>query len=283
VTLVKKILKKLDKQEKEEGKLPLLLEFYRKLLLIQSRVEKHINVSKPALSSKDSNKRMERGLPLVSFTNLILDWPLLRNVFVEVIAAFAEYPQLFGEIPEKLKGPKAGRLLTQKVVKAWFEGKELPATILAGITNENLLQALIQATLRPFMISYSQALINSVDQKRWRRRYCPICGGSPDLAFLDKERGSRWLLCSRCDTAWLFQRLECSYCGTQDQNTISYFTDDEGVYRLYVCEKCKRYMKTIDLRQAKSEVFLPLERFHTLDLDSQARKNGYIPPGKTAN
>ena len=278
----REIIKKLDEQEKEEGSLPLLLEFYRKLLRIQSIATKRIGTPKPGLSSEANDKRTKNELPLLGFANLALDWALVREIFVEVTTAFADYPKLFGEIPEKLRDPKSGRLLTKKAVKAWFEGNKLPSAILAGSAEENLMQAIIHATLKPFLASYARVLIKSVDQERWRRRYCPICGGSPDFSFLDKERGSRWLLCSRCDTEWLFQRLECPYCGTQDQNNMAYFTDDGGLYRLYVCERCKNYLKAIDLRQAKSEVLLPLERLYTLDIDSQAQQHGYHPCGKSA-
>ena len=141
------------------------------------------------------------------------------------------------------------------------------------------MQAIIQATLKPFLVSHAKALIDFIDQERWRRRYCPICGGRPDFAFLDNEQGTRWLLCSRCDAEWLFQRLQCPFCGTHDQKALAFFTDDAGLYRLYVCEQCKHYLKTIDLRQAKSEVLLPLERFDTLGMDTQAQQQGYSPYG----
>ena len=58
-------------------------------------------------------------------------------------------------------------------------------------------------------------------------------------------------MCSKCAAEWLFQRLECPYCGTQDQNTLAYFTDDKGLYRLYICEHCRHYLKAIDLRQTR--------------------------------
>ena len=277
-----KILKKLVELEKEEGSLPLLLEFYRELLQIQSRTQKRIGTPEPGLSRKAISQRIEKGQPLIGFDELALDWALVRDVFVEITAAFASYPQLFGETPERLRKPGAGRLLTKKAVKAWFTGKELPPMLLDGIS-ENLIQSIIQATLQPFLASYAQALIGSVDQKFWRRGYCPICGGSPDLAFLEKEYGARWLLCSRCDSKWLFQRLECPYCGNQEQKTLAFFTDDTELYRLYVCEQCKCYLKAIDLRKTESEVPLPLERFYTLDLDLQAKEYGYSPcPKPTA-
>ena len=87
--------------------------------------------------------------------------------------------------------------------------------------------------------------------------------------------GLRGLLCSRCDAEWLFQRLQCPYCGTQNQAALAYFTDDEGVYRLYVCEQCHKYIKTIDLRHTESEVLV--ERVLTLDMDRQAQEKGYKP------
>jgi len=271
------LIRKLEEQEKEEGTLPLLLKFYRELLHIQSRANKHIGAPEPDLSEEAIRQRIQQGLPLLRFDNLALDWPLVRDVFVEVTAAFAKYLELFGEVPEKMKGPGAGRFLTKKAVKAWFARVELPSTTFAGVASDNLKQALIHATLKPYLTSYYKALIGFVDQESWRRRYCPICGGSPDFAFLDKERGSRWLLCSRCDTEWIFQRLECPCCGTQDQKALAYFSDDKGLYRLYVCEQCKQYLKTIDLRQTESEVSLPLERFYTLDMDAQAQEHGYSP------
>ena len=125
--------------------------------------------------------------------------------------------------------------------------------------------------------------MGNVDQERWRRGYCPVCGGSPDFAYLDKERGSRWLVCSRCDTEWLFQRLQCPYCNTQDQNQLAYLTDNDGRYRLYVCDNCQQYLKAIDLQRAKGEVIIYLERLFTLYLDAQAREYGYSRSARPSN
>jgi FdhE protein len=191
-----------------------------------------------------------------------------------VIAVFAQYPGLFGKIPDRLKTPKAGRFLTKKAVKAWFTGTELPATLREGIS-DNLLQTLIQATMQPFLNKHALALTDSIPKDAWRRSYCPICGGSPDLAYMEKEVGERWLVCSRCDSEWIYQRLQCPYCHNQDQSALSFFEDEPGLYRLYVCNRCHCYLKTIDLRKAESEVLMPLERLYTLDLDYQAREKGY--------
>lgn len=271
------ILRKLEEWGQKEEINPKLIDFYRKLFDIQSRAERRIGTPEPGLTKQNISELIEHGLPLIGFDDLALDWSLLQDIFAEVTGAFATYPELFGKFPESLKEAEPCPSLPKEIAKAWFEGGRLPS--LTGVDNlsEHLLEAIIHATLKPFLVSYSKVLLGLVNQERWRCGYCPICGGNPDFAFLDNERGARWLLCSRCDAEWLFQRLECPYCGTQDQNALVYFTNDEGLYRLYICEKCKRYLKAIDLRQAKSEVLLPLERLITFALDAQAQEYGYSP------
>jgi len=272
------ILKRLEEEGGKRGLPPRFLEFYKRLFHIQSGAEKRIGKAKPSLKTEVINERIEHGLPLISFGELALDWSVLKDIFTEVTATFADYPDLFGELPKSLREPKSHPSLPKKVVKAWFERTRLPSLIPVDDVNEYLLlEAIIHATLSPFLVSHSKALLGLVDQERWRREYCPICGGQPDFAFLDKERGARWLLCSRCDTEWLFQRLQCPYCGTQNQDSLAYFTDDKGAYRLYVCEQCHKYIKAIDLRCTESEVSLPLERVFTVDMDRQAQEKGYQP------
>jgi len=270
------ILSRLEERERKEGVLSPLLTFYQKILRVQARVESKIaSLLKPSISSEAIAKRIGNGKSMIAFDELALDWPLLRETFNEVAATFAEYPKLFGQPPAKIKNSGDRRLLTKQAVKAWFKGTRVPAIELDDEVSEPLFSAMVQATLKPFLTSHAKTLAGLYDQERWRRQYCPICGGSPDFALLDKELGTRWLLCSRCDTEWVFQRLECPYCGTQDQESLAYFTDDKGLYRLYVCEQCHRYLKTIDSRQTESEILLPLERLYTLDLDRQAQEQGY--------
>jgi len=272
-----KILKRLQEWEEKEGSLPKLLEFYQRLLGIQSGVKSPFDLAKLGLSEEAISNRRGHGSPLLSFDDLSIDWALLQSIFEEVTTLFTDYTEIFGEIPENLKDVSPDPTILKEVTKAWFEGASLPLQMPINGANEALWELIIDATLRPFLVSHCEALLSSVNQEQWRRGYCPICGGNPDFAFLDKERGARWLLCSQCDAEWLFQRLECPYCGTKEPSSLAYFTDDKGLYRLYVCQKCRHYLKAIDLRRADYEVLLPLERFLTLNIDSQAQQNGYSP------
>jgi formate dehydrogenase maturation protein FdhE len=272
------IISFLEEKERKEGTLPELLKFYQQLLRVQSQVEKKLSSRlEPSLSREAINKRIDNGVPLISFNELAFDWQLLAATFAEIKTVFANHAGLFNFSSGRLAELGADALLTRQVLKPWFEKQKLPAKIPRNV-DRKLLNSIVHATMKPFLTSHARKLIDSIDQERWRRSYCPICGGSPDFASLDTERGSRWLLCSRCDTEWVFQRLQCPYCNTQDQNDLSYLTDDTGQYRLYTCEQCHQYLKTIDRRQTEGQVILlPIERFLTLDMDRQAIEMGYKP------
>ncbi|MFH1003305.1 MAG: formate dehydrogenase accessory protein FdhE [Chloroflexota bacterium] len=266
-------LKDLETRGRETGILPELIGFYRELWLWQNQAEEGLGTV-TAADLQSAAERLPQGLPLLSFDRLTLDWSRLPERFGEATAIFARYPALFGKIS---RNGTAGAVkpFTPAVARKWFEGSDLGAAAKAADLSPALLESIIHATLKPYLVSHSRTAISLVDQENWRRGYCPVCGGRPDLAFLSAANGSRWLVCSRCDAEWLFQRLECPYCGTTDQSALAYLPDETGRYRLYVCENCRRYLKTIDLRQAGTGVVLPLERLFTLDLDRQARDSGY--------
>lgn len=254
---------------------PQLMEFYKELRSIQSKVEQSPARSQSELGRETILKRLEQKSPLLLFDELELDWSLIGDTFSQIIALVARYPELFGPPTGHLEVIDFSDLQLQASAKAWYEGKELPVAPNAAGGNKYLVAFAIQNTLKPFLADYAKSMLSQVSQEKWRQGFCPICGGSPDFACLDKENGTRWLLCERCDTSWLFQRMQCPYCGNQDQATLSYFTSDDGLYRLYVCEGCKKYLKTIDLRQTEKEADLPLERLLTLGIDLKAREYGY--------
>ncbi len=276
-----KTLKRLEEWQAKAEPLPELVEFYQKLLDIQSGAEGRAGIPAQHLDSKAISERLDSGSPLVSFAELDLDWPLLEDIFAEVATTFAHYPQLFGALPDSVISTGKGELLKEAVM-AWFEGASPPAALLATGVSEPLLADIIQATLKPLLVGYSKALLGSIKQETWRRGYCPICGGNPDFTLLHKDYGERWLLCSRCDSQWVFQRLQCPYCGNQNQDTLAYFSNDAGLYRLYVCDQCQQYLKAIDLRKTEEEVIISLERLFTLGIDVQAQEHGYSHSGAVA-
>lgn len=134
-------------------------------------------------------------------------------------------------------------------------------------------KVLIRLGLSPYLQRAAEIILPLLGLSHWRRGYCPVCGGQPHFSALRRE-GERSLLCSRCSAEWPFARMQCPFCGNADHNQLAYYPSEDGVYRLYVCRACHRYLKTIDLRQAEGHV-LAVEPILTVGMDLSARKEGY--------
>lgn len=266
----------LDHLAEAEQPLPSSLEFYQSILTTQQKY------SVPELSNLATRmepiaiQRLREGKPLLSFKDLQLNWQDVQLLFHEIAAITEDYLSPSEPEREELPSFDSNLKLLQDTVKIWFAaGSRHRKSVARSSEIEPLVSNILQATMLPSLAAHAHALLPFVVQEQWYKRYCPVCGGEPDFAFLDKERGSRWLLCSRCNAHWIFVRLACPFCDNQDMNALAYFTDEASLYRLYVCEKCRRYIKAIDLRKTEADVLLPLERILTLDLDRQAHESNY--------
>lgn len=262
----------------KEGSLPRFMELYRDLLRLQVEAQSRVRVPEPDLAEGAVADKLRQSIPLLAFDKVAFDWALVQEVFESVARVFTEHGVCDPAEGEGFRGLVADTSALQQAVKAWYQGQSLSVIAGGQGISEGRLAAALQAALHPFLAAHAEQWSALVVQELWRRRYCPLCGGKPNLAFLDKESGARWLLCSRCDAQWLFQRLECPFCGTHRQDSLAYFTDGEGLYRLYTCDECRSYIKAIDLRRAESEALLPLERLVTVEMDRQAEEAGYRFP-----
>jgi FdhE protein len=71
-------------------------------------------------------------------------------------------------------------------------------------------------------------------------------------------------------------RLICAFCGNTDQESLRYlYSESEKGYRIDVCGKCKKYLKTVDSREISHEIVPVVEDIATLHLDMVAEEEGY--------
>jgi FdhE protein len=73
----------------------------------------------------------------------------------------------------------------------------------------------------------------------------------------------------------MYRRGECTFCGNSEKDTFAYYLGDDEVYRLYVCDECKRYLKVLDGRETSGKPVLPVQRIITIGMDISARQAGY--------
>jgi FdhE protein len=99
----------------------------------------------------------------------------------------------------------------------------------------------------------------------------------PILSILESD-GVRSLICGFCWYAWSVKRGFCPFCENQENKQLHYFfSEEEEEYRVYLCDNCNKYIKTIDTRKAARMIYPPLEQVLTLHLDFKAQEEGFEP------
>ena len=122
-------------------------------------------------------------------------------------------------------------------------------------------------------------LVNTaaVEKAGWSEGYCPICGKEPKIGEIRAEEdGRRYLFCNQCGFKWHFRRIKCPFCGNDEQHSLAYFAvEGEERHRVDVCNKCRRYIKIVELPKSSEEPNLDVEDIATLHLDMIAYDEGY--------
>ncbi len=246
------VLAALEAAKAEHPDLVLFLDFRRDLLLAQSTAV----ASSLSFDATTVRTRLQADQPVLTLDDLALDETIFTDLLRQVDEVMRRYQ---GNWPTALPD------LAPNAVRAWYAQEEI---------HDEQAAFLIAEAMRPFLIQAAKMVRPHLDGIEWYRQYCPACGGAPDFATLERESGARLLFCSRCDTGWRYKRIGCSFCDTEDLR-MAYYPSDDGVYRLYVCDACRRYLKVVDLRQTRRALMLPVERVLTVDMDLAAREAGY--------
>jgi FdhE protein len=250
------------------------------IALLEAQMAVEIPPVEVKLSGFEATERRRQGLPLVTGRELALDWPLFAGLFTQVCGVSAkDRPDLAESLAEMAAVPEEN----PEQLQAWVAQFMAECALGDDVDPSGLITFALTHTLKPFLRRYAEAYASLVDERGWKRNYCPVCGGQPDMASLGsshhrpgptEEEGTRYLLCSRCDNEWSYTRLGCPFCEEKDHDKIHYFQEEKDPHRLYVCDSCQRYLKTIELGSG-ARVLLPVERILTAGMDLSAREAGY--------
>jgi FdhE protein len=254
----------------EDSDLSGYFEFHRTLYEALASAKAGISASLEMVDGDALQARLLEGLPMLSFDQLPLEAERFSELASEVAGLLEEHePDMAGQATCD-DGTSCLALARQR-----FEDMQARSSEHGESGEATLAEVSVDLALNPYLEWAAEFVLPHVDQQRWKRKYCPVCGGSPDFSYLEEDAGTRYLLCSRCSSSWLYHRLGCPFCGTSDHTKVSYYLGDDNAYRLYVCQACQRYLKTIDLRGLARQVQFPVERVSTLSMDVAAHEAGY--------
>jgi len=139
----------------------------------------------------------------------------------------------------------------------------------------------VEAILQPFVeraadASQGQGFEASATQQD--EGTCPSCGDRPVVGVLREEGhgARRSLVCARCATEWAYRRVACPGCGERQFDALPVYTAEQFAHiRVEACDRCRRYLKTIDL--SKDGLAVPqVDDLASVSLDLWARAEGYV-------
>lgn len=106
---------------------------------------------------------------------------------------------------------------------------------------------------------------------------CRACGSRPVVATLQDltdALGSRSVVCGLCATEWRIDRLRCVHCGEKEADRLLIHTAESLPHvRVEECLSCKRYVKSVDLRE-RGDAIPVVDELATVELDLWARERG---------
>ena len=112
-------------------------------------------------------------------------------------------------------------------------------------------------------------------------RFCPACGGAPQVSvFVDSGEalvtGQRRLVCARCANEWVYPRVTCVACGETESSKLVVLADPQQLphLRIDACERCKRYIVSVDARLEGHAVPV-VDELAAIPLDITAAERGF--------
>ena len=256
-----------------------MLDFYGKVFGLQEQAKADIDPEPIRLSPATVAERRQNGRPLVDASDLAFD-PVSAERLLEQLCGLAV------DHPTEMKASAAA--VSRAVACGDLDPQELFARLLNGDdpyfqdtaarigSDPRTMAFLAYNSIQPSVEMRAAQLATYLDPESVRRKGdCPVCGSPPVLAVLVEE-GQRVLSCRFCRHQWRAPRIFCVFCGNTKTAELAYFfAKEEDDLRTDVCERCRRYIKTVDRRKVSRPLFPPLEQVASLHLDMIAAEKGY--------
>jgi len=253
-----------------------LLGFYEKIFLAQEDSKSRICIDSIHINEDILSAKTKENFPLISISEFVIDIKesetLLKKICNILIEAEGDMTESSRALLNAVEAEKLNPGLLFSGLfnedESFFEDIEIKLGI-----EKKVIAFIIYNSIKPSLSVCAEQVSTYLDKDSlWEKGYCPICGGPPGLSILADE-GKRFFLCSFCWHKWPTRRLYCPFCDNEDNKTLRYFySEEEKEYRVYVCDSCKRYIKTIDTRETERILYPPLEQLSTLHLDIKAKE-----------
>lgn len=235
----------------------------RELLDGERRLQRRLGTLWLDLPTETLAARLAEGERLMAWHQLAIDWPECRLRWRQVVDVLRRHDVLEAADAARLTELARDAALPDLAAR-WYD--RVLADPPAGLVD------VLGLTLRPFLARAAEVLQRRVTTETWGRGTCPMCGGDAVFAVLPHD-GGRHLVCGRCLARWAFEPRRCPRCLANDGQRV--FSAHDGRYQISACDRCRRYLKAIDVRRAGRPLLLAVDVVATLPLDQAIAGQGY--------
>jgi FdhE protein len=236
----------------------------------------------PVLPRERARRKLADGTPLLHGEAIDPDPAFCQDLFGRLLNALQQRPEsaeaaggiAYAAATERLEfEPALGEALVG-------HGEHLSELDARAALPADMLATVLELTVRPVFQAVAAELKPLLrETEAWTRGYCPVCGAWPGLAELQMAEQQRHPRCLRCGADWAALRLLCAYCGNDDHRSLGYLQGErEPRFRVEVCERCKGYLKAVNVFEPNGPQYLILEDLASVHLDVAALERGYTRP-----
>lgn len=277
---IKKGIESIKKTKQfESSSLSQIEQIFKFSLNVKRSAKKKIKVS--SAFSSDSSAKVKKGKHLADFSKIEINRNFLLDKFNKICEIQSNFSdEILGGMKKIEKGIEEKKINFREIQKNLAQRKMKYFSRLAkglGVDRE-LLYSTFFAVYKPVFELCAEEKKDEFQDYSWKKGSCPLCGANASMARFEKEVGRRELWCPVCGTEWTFKRVQCPFCGNENQDRLRFFyINEKSPYRVDVCDVCKGYVKTIDERRKKKteKLIFEFENIKSLFLDDIAKKEGF--------
>ena len=255
-----------------------MLDFYGRLFVAQEESRSRLIIEPKHIPQDILAVKTREKFPLIEIKEFAYDKVESENLFITIGKLARHANPKFAASTAIVLDAAATNLKPATLFDALLRGNEALFENLAAELEieKHILGFMTYSSLRPSLCKDAVQLSEYLHKDEpWLKGYCPICGSAPILSIIESE-GARRLICSFCWYPWSVKRAFCPFCENSENKELHYFfSKEEEEYRVYLCDKCNQYIKTIDTRKADRMIYPPLEQVLTLHLDFKAQEEGF--------
>ena len=257
-----------------------LLDLYEKIFVAQEKSKEAIKLEEFVIEKDKLAIKLSEKFPLVNLSEFRYDLGESSRLFSHICDILSADENEISEAVKRIAAlAETDKIDLAEVFTSFLKEDE---DFFKGLEKEHqvdrqVLGFVVFNSLKPSLNVFAENLSGSLDSvATWEKGYCPVCGSAPEISLFE-ENGKRFMVCGFCGYKWASRRIYCPFCENSDHETLRYIEiEGEEEHRVDLCEKCKKYIKTINVTKTTGRVYPSLENQATTYIDLYIEDMGYM-------